>query len=282
MIAFKAGGGSDTQARMIASGLEKNRGWKIIPSNVTGKGGVVLAKKMKNHPNDGLTIGIAVTETFGYNMMASKKPGYSDKDFDYITTTSGSQMGLVMKASSGFKTWDDVVKAGKSGKVFRFAAMSQKLADVAFLLQRKFGIKLNVINVRGGRGVMNGINAGDVDMGFGAGIQAKQVKAGTMVNLLSGEPNRLGVSPNAPTLKEVGIPYAIGARFIFFAPRGIPGAARTAYAKAIGDMVKDKSTPVGNFIAKRYGGALVSSGKVLDDFMNQEKVIAKELMSLTN
>jgi ABC-type glycerol-3-phosphate transport system substrate-binding protein len=31
MIAFAAGGGADTQARMIAEELEKRHGWKIIP-----------------------------------------------------------------------------------------------------------------------------------------------------------------------------------------------------------------------------------------------------------
>ena len=30
MIAFKAGGGADTQARMIAEELEARHGWKII------------------------------------------------------------------------------------------------------------------------------------------------------------------------------------------------------------------------------------------------------------
>jgi len=54
---------ASSQARLIATELEKTKGWKIIPQNVTGKGGAVMARKLKSQPNDGLTIGIAVTET---------------------------------------------------------------------------------------------------------------------------------------------------------------------------------------------------------------------------
>ena len=42
LIAFKAGGGADTQARLIAEELEARHGWKIIPEQLTGKGGANL------------------------------------------------------------------------------------------------------------------------------------------------------------------------------------------------------------------------------------------------
>ena len=43
MIAFAAGGGADTQARLIAEDLEAKLGWKFIPEQITGKGGMSLA-----------------------------------------------------------------------------------------------------------------------------------------------------------------------------------------------------------------------------------------------
>ena len=68
MIAFRAGGGADTQARLIAEALEAELGWKFIPEQVTGKGGINMAAALKDQPNDGTVIGMGVTETFGYNM----------------------------------------------------------------------------------------------------------------------------------------------------------------------------------------------------------------------
>ena len=263
MIAFTAGGGADTQARLIASELEKRKGWKIIPSNVTGKGGAVLARKIKDQPNDGTTIGMAVNQTFGYNMLATKNPGYGIKDFSYITTTAGSQMGVYAKTEKGWKTWDDVVKAAK-GKTLKIGVMGQKLTDIAFLLGQKHGVKFNIVVLRGGRAVLNAINAGDVDVGFGAGIQNKAVRAGTLVQFLSAEDKRVKVSPNAPTLAELGIPFRGGSKFLVFGPKGIPADAQAEIAKAIADVLNDKSTKAADFVGKAFGGPQLFTGPALE------------------
>ncbi len=281
IIGFAAGGGTDTQARLIGAELEKRKGWKVIPSNVTGKGGVVMARKLKNLPNDGLTIGMAVTEVFGYNMLASKKAGYKQSDFTYIATTTSSQMGIVANTSKGWKTFADVIAAAKKGKVFKFAGMSAKHADINFLIEQKYGVKFNTVVLRGGRKVLNAITAGDVDLGYGAGIQTKAVLAGKMVNLASGLGERLRISPNAPTLAEMGIPYDIGAKFLFVAPAGIPADARKALGDAIGGIINDPTTKASKFVSKAYGGPDVMTGKKLDAYINNEIKVAKVLMKLT-
>lgn len=48
MIAFAAGGCADTQARLIAEDLEAKLGWKFIPEQITGKGGMNLAMAIKD------------------------------------------------------------------------------------------------------------------------------------------------------------------------------------------------------------------------------------------
>ena len=48
LIGFAAGGGADTQARMIAEELEKRHGWQIIPEQATGGGGAKLSAKIKD------------------------------------------------------------------------------------------------------------------------------------------------------------------------------------------------------------------------------------------
>ena len=282
MIGFAAGGGTDTQARFIAEELKNRKGWTIIPSNITGKGGVVMARKLKNLPNDGLSIGMAVTEVFGYNMLASKKAGYKASDFTYIATTTSSQMGIVANTSKGWKTFADVIAAAKKGKVFKFAGMSAKHADINFLIEQKYGVKFNTVVLRGGRKVMNAITAGDVDLGYGAGIQTKAVLAGKMVNLASGLGERLRISPNAPTLIEMGIPYAIGAKFIFVAPAGIPADARKTLGDAIGEVINDKSTKASKFVTKAYGGPDVVTGAKLDAYIQKGISDAKTLMKVMN
>jgi len=280
LIGFAAGGGTDTQARLIAADLEKTRGWKIIPQNMPGKAGGIMARKLKNMPADGLSIGMAVTESFGYNMVASKKAGYSEKDITFIVTTTGSQMGIVAKTSRGWKTFKDVIAAAKKGKVFKFAGMSQKHADINYLIEQKYGVKFNTVTLRGGKKVMNALTAGDVDLGYGAGIQARAVKAGQMVNLASGLADRLKISPNAPTLMEMGIPFAIGAKFIFVGPAGMPSNVRKTLADAIGGIIKNPNTKPSKFVTARYSGPDVMSGKKLDDWMKAERVASRKLMKV--
>ncbi|MEM7683643.1 MAG: tripartite tricarboxylate transporter substrate-binding protein [Pseudomonadota bacterium] len=282
LIAFKAGGGADTQARLIAEELEARKGWKIVPEQLTGKGGAVLAAAMKDMPNDGSVIGIIVTETLGYNMIAGKRQTYKQSDFTPLTTTAGFQMGIVALTSKGYKSWDDVVAAAKGGEQIRFGAMSPRLADIAYLVGKHHGIDFNIVMVKGGKGVMNGLNAGDLDIGWGAGIQTKAVLAGDMINLVSGIGEPLDASPDAPTLQDLGVDLNAGGYFVFAAPSGLPDDARTEISEAIAGIVTDTNTKAGALLAKAFGGAKVIKGSELDALLASDEDAALTLLDQAN
>lgn len=267
LIGFRAGGGADTQARLIAEELEKRYGWEIIPEQVTGKGGLNLAAELKDAPADGTVIGMAVTETFGYNMAASNS-GMSPDDFTGITTTAGFQMGVVALSSKGWTTMADAVEAAKGGEALRFGAMSPRLADLAYLLGKAQGVEFNIIEVRGGKAVMDGVNAGDMDLGFMAGIQAKGVAAGDLVNLASALSVPLNQTPDAPTFADLGVQFNADGQFAFVGPAGMPEEARNAMARAIEEIVRDESTGAGQMIAKAFGGPNVVAGNALQSLMD--------------
>ncbi|MEM7188696.1 MAG: tripartite tricarboxylate transporter substrate-binding protein [Pseudomonadota bacterium] len=281
MIAFKAGGGSDTQARLIAEELEKRHGWKILPENVVGKGGANLARTMKDEANDGTVIGIAVTETYGYNMLATKNAGYTQADFTPLTTTTGFQMGIVALTSKGWGSWDDFVAAAKADTL-RFGTMSPRLADVTYLLGKHLGVEFNIVPVKGGKGSMNGLNAGDLDVAWGAGIQTKSVVAGDMVNLASTMNERLKASPDAPTFPEIGFNHTVEGYFLFSAPAGIPDDARTALTEAIAEIVNDENTGAGKLVRKAFGGAVTIKGAELEALLAADAEAAKALLAATS
>ncbi len=269
VIAFTAGGGADTQARLIGEEVGAKKGWKFIYENVTGKGGSNTANAVKEAKADGLTIGMAVVETFSYNPLASKKAGYSAADFDYLVITAPTQMGLVAKSDKGWKSIDDLVKAAKGGgKPLSIAIMSPRLADAAYVIERKYGIKLNQVKVQGGKGSLNSIVAGDVDVGFVAGIHAKSVKSGDLVNIISAEGDRLEMSPDAKTMKEIGLPYDFGAKFLVFAPKGLPADAKAAITNAIVDVVKDPASKTRKFIERAFGVPPLTAGDALNKLVD--------------
>lgn len=278
MIAFAAGGGADTQARLIAEDLEAALGWSFIPEQVTGKGGMNLAMAIKDQPNDGSVIGMVVTETMGYNMRAANA-GVSPEDFTGITTTAGFQMGIVSLTSKGWSNFDDVVAAAKAGETIRFGVMSPKLADITYLLGEAQGVQFNIVSVKGGRAVMNGVNAGDLDLGFMAGIQGKGVAAGDLVNLASGLSVPLAQTPDAPTLADLGVGYNADGYFAIIGPAGMPAEARDALAAAIGKVISTDGMKSNGMITKAFGGPTLIAGEALQTLMANDYEAAGELLS---
>ncbi|MDJ0825758.1 MAG: tripartite tricarboxylate transporter substrate-binding protein [Rhodobacter sp.] len=262
MIAFAAGGGADTQARLIAEDLEAKLGWSFIPEQVTGKGGMNLAMAIKDMPNDGSVIGMVVTETLGYNMAAAEA-GVTPADYTPIVTTAGFQMGVVAQSAKGWTSFADVVAAAKDGAELRFGTMSPKLTDLAYLLGKAQGVEFNIVQVRGGRAVMNGVNAGDMDLGFMAGIQTKGVAAGELVNLASALSVPLNQTPEAPTLADLGVDFNADGYFLFIGPAGMPEDARDALAAAIAEAVSTEGMKSNGVIAKAFGGPAVIMGDEL-------------------
>jgi len=278
MIGFAAGGGADTQARLIAEELEAAVGWKFLPENVTGKGGINLLSAMKDQPNDGTVIGMVVTETLGYNLVAAEGSGLEASDFTPITTTAGTQMGVVAKSDSDFKSMDDVFAAAKDGKEIRFGVMSPRLGDLAYLLGKNNDVEFNIVSLKGGKAVMNAINAGDVDIGWGAGVQTKAVLAGDMVNLASGLRKPLDVSPDAPLISDLGVDYDAGAYFMILGPAGMPEDARAAFAEKIAALAEDPDSKVGGLIKKAFGGPSITAGADLEAHLAADAEGAAELM----
>ncbi|WP_161594620.1 tripartite tricarboxylate transporter substrate-binding protein [Marimonas lutisalis] len=278
MIAFTAGGGADTQARLVAEDIEAKLGWQFIPEQVTGKGGMNLAMAIKDQPNDGTVIGMVVTETLGYNMRAANA-GVEPSDFTAISTTAGFQMGIVSQSSKGWKTFADVVEAAKGGQEIRFGVMSPKLADLAYLLGKAQGVEFNIIQVKGGKAVMNGVMAGDMDLGFMAGIQAKGVAAGDLVNLASGLSEPLKQTPEAPTLADLGVQYNSDGYFAFIGPAGMPAEARDAIATAIADAISTEGNKSNGMITKAFGGPVVIAGDAFQVMAEKDFAAAGELMS---
>ena len=266
MIAFQAGGGTDTQGRLLAEELSERKGWTVLPENLPGKGGGTMAVALKAEPADGLSIGLTVSEALTYGPQVARNAGYDVGDFTMISTITGSQLAIFAKSDRGWKTLADVVaEAKKDGTKFTVGAMSPKLADATYVISKQLGIEFTTVMVKGGKGGLNGVVADDLDMGWGAGPQNKGVSSGDLVNLMSAEEEPLVVSPDAPMLSEFGVPFTFGTKFMVIAPAGIPDDAREALAQAISEIVQDPGSKLNAFISKAFSGPDVVNGQELDD-----------------
>lgn len=249
-IGFGAGGGTDTQARALAGELEKARGWRIIPENKAGGGGAVMAASLKNAKPDGQTIGLAINTTFDFATLKNKN--LSIDDFTYITTTAGSQMAILVRADSGWKTLEEMVAAAKAGKKIVWANWGAQVQAGAEIVARHFGIKVNHLRGKGGKSGMNALVARDANVAWGGGIQRGLVAAGELVILASAEDKPLVQAPNGKTLRDYGIDYSLGFQFVLVGPKGMSNDARDTIAKAIAEVLSKPDSNTRKFISKQY------------------------------
>jgi len=269
LIGLAAGGGADTQARLIAEEIEARTGWRIIPEQAPGRGGLTLAHRLRTEPADGTVIGMLPSEALGYSMVVAGA-GMTPDDFTPLATTAAFDMGIVALAARGWSDIGAVFDAMRGGQAIRFGVMSDKLADYATIVGEENGVEFAIVTVDGGAAVMNGLMAGDLDIGFVAGAQARAVAAGDMVNLASTLSRPLAMSPEAPMLSDYGVPFTLDGYFMFMAPAGLPAEARAALAGAIAAVVSDPDSRSFELVTRGFGGPAVLTGAELDAFLARQ------------
>ncbi len=280
-IGFGAGGGTDTQARSLAGELEKLRGWRIIPENKAGGGGTVMAAALKNAPADGLTVGLAINTTFDFATLKNKN--LSLDDFTYITTTAGSQMAILARTDSGWKTLDDMVAAAKSGTKIVWANWGAQVQAGAEIVARHFGIQVNHLRGKGGKSGMNALVAQDANVAWGGGVQRGLVAAGELVILASAEDKPLVQAPGGKTLRDYGVNYNLGFQFLLAGPKGMSIEARDEIAKAISEVLSNPDSKTRKFIAKQYPpGPVLISGDALTARLKATFEANKKLLEAIN
>ncbi|MRG74029.1 tripartite tricarboxylate transporter substrate binding protein [Alphaproteobacteria bacterium HT1-32] len=279
-IGFGAGGGTDTQARALAEELQALKGWRIIPENKAGGGGAVMAAQLKGEPADGQTIGFAINTTFDFATIGSEN--ISIDDFTYITMTAGSQMAVLARADSGWKTLEDMVAAAKSGTKIVWANWGNQVQAGAEVVARHYGIEVNHLRGEGGRSAINALVAKDANVGWGGGVQGPLVAAGELVILASAEPSPLVQAPEGKTLIDRGImTTGLGFQFLLAGPKGMDTEARDAIAKAIHEVLSNPESKTAQFVTKQYPpGPLMTSGDELTKQLKANLEANKELVKL--
>jgi len=114
IVPWAAGGGSDTVARIIAAGLEKELGQPVNVVNRTGGNGMTGHSAIATATLDGYTLGLATSEIASYKVL-----GLGDitpESFDLISRVTTIPAGITVKADGPYKTAQDVLDALKKAK----------------------------------------------------------------------------------------------------------------------------------------------------------------------
>ena len=199
-----AGGPLDTLVRTTAEILTEELDWSVRVENRQGGNGESALNYVMSQPADGYTIQ-AITSALATNFALKRSQG-KPEDLTFLTTVSGEQSVLAVRADSKYKTLEDYVAAVKASAPIRIGGSGQGGNDFAhFLLDMAIGTDSTWIPFDGAPEAVVALAGGHIDVAFLSPSSAlSQFTNGDFRILASSGEKRLERFPDVPTLKESG------------------------------------------------------------------------------
>lgn len=238
LVGFKAGGGVDTMARLLAKKAGDYLGQPVVVVNKAGGGGAIAATALTKAKPDGYTLNFNIVLTYAAWPYMTKVR-YKADDFTYIAAVSKFQEAFVSLANAPWQDWKGLIAQAKKAGPLNVAVMSPYDKNVLKYIAKKEGVKFNLVPTKGGAAIMTAILGGHVDFGFSGGIHYAYVKAGKMQVLAGHGAERLIGTPEVPTLKELGYDIALENYNIVVGPKGLPADITAKLAAAFKQAIND-------------------------------------------
>lgn len=245
IVPSPAGGGTDTQARLLAPKLSEILGQTVVIENRGGASGNIGAQAVAKAKPDGYTL-LAMISSHVINPSVLKSVPYDiDHDFAMISRTVTAPGVLVGNPSLPAKNLHELLAYLKAnpGKVAFGSAGVGSLSHLAVeLFEQEAGVKLLHVPYRGTRPALNDTLAGQVALDVpDLSIALGQIAAGQLRAFGVTSSKRVSSAPDVPTIAEAGLPgFEAVQWFGLAAPAGTPAAIIN---KLHGAVVKALSDP---------------------------------------
>ncbi len=218
VVPYRAGGGTDTMARILAKALKKELGKPVVVVNRKGGGGSVGASYLKNSAADGYTIMMGGDDIPTWNPM-SQNVDFKLTDFRYLAALAEYQNALITRSDKPYKTLEEMIAYSKEHPGLRYASqlpMEKKLIEI---FMEKNNLDWKMINVGGGSEMVQLLLGDKIDIAYSGGIFNRYPKKLTVLASLNKA--RLSSAPDAPSLFEM-FEISMPSYIIFMVPVGIP------------------------------------------------------------
>ena len=168
VIPYKAGGSTETMARVFSVALGSALGQKIIVKTKPGGGGAIGATEVSNAPADGYTLLFAASSTLLWPPL-TQDVEYTLDSFDYVGKITDYQQAIVAKADAPFDTMEELIEYAKT-QPLNYAdqsALSRKFID--FIGAEK-GVEWTGIPTKGGGEMVPFLMGGKIDFAWSGGV----------------------------------------------------------------------------------------------------------------
>jgi len=242
---WPAGGSTDTHLRKFAEIAGRHLGQPIIVENRPGAGGMIGPAGMASTAKpDGYTLSQLTVSAFRQPYM-QKVEWDPMRDFTYIIGISGYTFGVVVKADSPFKTFDDFIAYARANPGKLSYGSTGNGTSPHLLMEEvaaKTGVQLLHIPFKGNADSTQALMGGHVMAQSDATGWGKFVDAGTFRLLVTFGEQR--ARWGAPTAKELGYDVVSYSPYGIVGPRGmdpkIVKILHDAFKKTIDDPEHQK------------------------------------------
>jgi tripartite-type tricarboxylate transporter receptor subunit TctC len=227
IVPWPAGGSTDIAMRAIAEAAAKHLGQPIVVENRAGASGTLGAAALASTVKpDGYTISQMPITVVRLPLM-QKTTWDPVKDFSYIAQLSGYTFGVTTKADGPLKTWDDMVQYAKQnpGKVtYGTPGAGTSLHIGMEMIAARLGIKLTHVPFKGGAETNAAVLGGHTMLQADSSAWKPLVDGKQLRLLTIWTAERSKNWPDAPTLKELGLPFVFDSPFGIAGPKGMEPA----------------------------------------------------------
>ena len=236
VVPYKAGGSTETMARLLGKALGKELGVPVIIKTRPGAGGAVGSTEVAAATPDGYTLLFAATASLLWPPM-TQKVEYDLKSFKYVAQVTEYQQAIVVKGDSSLNSLDDLIEHSKKNPGLNYADQSAMSRAYINYIGKSEGVKWTGVPTKGGGEMVPFLLGGKVDFAWSGGVHNRY---GEKIKVLASmNAGRLSASPDVPSIKEkYGI--SMPSQAVIVAPAGLPAAVNERLQGAIKAAASDK------------------------------------------
>ena len=230
IVPYRAGGGTDTMARVFAKAMTAELGQPVVVVNRKGGGGAVGGSVLANAEADGYTIMLGGDDIPAYIPHASDVD-FTFESFQALGAIAEYQNAFIAKAGAPYTTFEEFVAYAKENPGVKLGHTGGITQPFIESMVEQAGIEARVITTSGGAEVTQFLLAGQIDAGYSGGIHNANPEQWEVLG--SFNEARLASAPDKPTFKEAGFGMSMPAKLVLVAPAGLPDDAFAKLEAAI-------------------------------------------------
>lgn len=243
IVPFPAGGTTDIVARLLAKGVSTMWGQPVVIDNKSGASGMIGSAEGARAAPDGYTMVIGNNQTHSTNASLFSKPAFDIANgVTPVAMLTYTKHVLVVRNESSFKTYRDLIAAGKSRRVtFGSSSPGSSSQIISDALRRATGIDATHVPYRGAAPLMIDLLGGQIDFSTATyGSAANYIREGKLRALAISGDQRDPSLPNVPTFSELGLnALSLNSWIGLYAPAKLPEPIARAWSDAVAKVMKE-------------------------------------------